>query len=88
MQIELIGKGRAHDKDIFFCRFKVGPDQEITVTVTAQMLKELKGDLEKVCKYAVEDALRDGSRVGLGSEVEVVGNICMAVKKRLRSEYS
>lgn len=73
------------DKEVFFCRFKYGENNELKVIVTAQCLSEFRKDfnchdLEKICRYAAEDAL---SR-GISGKIEIVGKTYLAVRKRLK----
>lgn len=85
LELELIRQGKKQDKDMFFCHFNHREEGEIRVLVTAQTLSELNkdfgcNDLEKICRYAAEEAVR----TGLKGDIELVSQIYLAVKRRLK----
>jgi hypothetical protein len=86
-ELELIRQGKHQDKDIFFCHFNHRAEGEIRVVVTAQTLSEFNkdcgcDDLVKICRYAAEEAIH----AGLKGDIELVSQIYLAVKRRLRSD--
>ena len=86
--IAITDKGRLPDKEVYFCTYALQSGREIKVVVTAAELRSLKKefncDLEKVARWALEQAIEDDLT---DNEVHLAGKTYLAVRKKLKESH-